>query len=325
MPIIYTTQYRNTLEFTEFKHANFVKKSGLFYDVKFMGDKFYQFMSGYWYAMTSGATGFTYPNISNKLTQTSEQGMARNNTNGRLFLHAIADGALSGPILKSDDLGATWQNSLAQTAQWNSIATNHNNVVIATGLYTSGGSWVAATRRSLDNGNNWSDISAQAGGGTQLQYLQRLNMFMMASNTGVDPLIRYSTDNGTTWTGKSLTDTRGLFRKVIDTGTTLISSTSTQTTTNAYPVRTSSDGINWTAVYGRGTPPNTSFSDLAYGNGVLVGVLSNKNSFYYSTDNGTTWAPGTLPNNAVCSNVEFGNNQFIFGTNTVAEYYYYTM
>lgn len=169
------------------------------------------------------------------------------------------------------------------------------------GRFVCAGNFVAAAYSS--DGVSWVGISLSCDK-TWLYYAAGKFVFVSVS----DNLIRLSSDGGATWVPANLPATRAWQSGAYGNGIHVIANTDTQPC-----ARSLDNGLNWTA---GGTMPAFHGGNLAFGNGVFVGLPSNSsNSATYSLDNGLTWQSSALPQVSLWADVEFQQGVFLAATN----------
>ena len=319
MPLIFTQPYYLAKAgLTSFDTSGFiVKTNGGYggYPLHFVGGKFYSYYNGNFWVMADASVGFTKVNSVAQLKY--EYGFTKNVNTGRLFACATNDpNSNNSPIYMSDDDGVTWFSKSVASAQWRTVATDSNGIVIISTYLGNGGSFINNTWRSTDNGNTWANITSAAAGNDVMKYFDRYNMFI----GGYGGTFRYSTNGGVTWTAKSIGSFggAGTLLDILDDGTRLVMFTNSLT----IPFLVSTDGINWTSQSINFTPV-ANLREFSYGSGLYVLTVQNSSLFYTSTDL-VTWQQGTWPSGFSTYMVEYGNGQFVFPTTGTTYAYYQT-
>jgi hypothetical protein len=220
-----------------------------------------------------------------------------NSTFGTNDINAIAfgggkfvAGGENGKMATSTD-GVTWtavSDSKFGSDDINAIAFGNNTFV-------AGGSYIAY---SSDNGASWVratgiySINAIAYGN---------NMFIAGGGGALNAGMRYSTNNGVTWT--SVSDSKiGTVDAIAFGNNTFVA--------GAWfgGMATSSNGATWTAVDCK-LDKDSSIDAIAFGNNTFVAGCYDDMS--YSTDNGATWTPKRDIVSFSIYAIAFGNGTFV--------------
>lgn len=207
--------------------------------------------------------------------------------------------AVGAWVYRSLDGGATWSsyispagitdNSSIMSAR---VASNGAGVVVLSEDYGD------AIYRSTDHGATWSTTTSRVDSGSIKYVSSRFIVYGQATDW-VMPFVKFSTDNGVTWTTSyigsgwalSFADTRGYTGKVIDVAyyggkyIAQVSKTNLATYGVTYTTFTSSNGTTWTEVTPTNNPyPQDKMLELSTTNVVVLG-----SDYLYSTSDGVTW------------------------------------
>lgn len=162
---------------------------------------------------------------------------------------------------------------------------------------TDGLTWTA---RRLPVTNNWS--IAQYGNGSWVAIGGYYNG-SGSSTYGSSTIAATSTDNGVTWTQRTMPS--GQWTDLVWGSTPAL-----WVAIGAGSVwATSPDGITWTQ---RTAPTSGSWSAITYGNGTYVAVTYTSTTSCYTSTNGTTWTARSLgPSSVQWTDVAYGNGMFV--------------
>lgn len=152
---------------------------------------------------------------------------------------------------------------------------------------------------------NWNDVAYGNG------ILVAVGAGMLSGNETANRVLR-STDNGATWQIQTLPQTNTFpLTYAAATAVTYVNGNFIAVGTRTM---TSPDGITWTITN------STFLNDIAYGNGVLLGMLGyagGTNHLYKSTNSGYSWTAVTHPSIGISGTtafrLRFGNGVFLFG------------
>lgn len=203
--------------------------------------------------------------------------------------------AVGSWVYRSLDGGATWSNYASPSG--NTTVTNSSVASNGAGVVVLSQDFPNAIYRSTDHGATWSTTSNVDSG--SIKYVSSRFIVYGQAKDWVRPFVKFSTDNGVTWTtsyigsgwASSFMNTRGYTGIVIDVAyyggkyIAQVSKTDLATYGVTYTTFTSSNGTTWTEV----TPTNCPYStdkmlELSTTNVVVLG-----SDYLYSTSDGVTW------------------------------------
>jgi hypothetical protein len=195
-------------------------------------------------------------------------------SNGSTSLYACGQ---NKTLSLSSDNGKTWGSLVANGF---SATDTFYGIAYGNGVFVAVGSDAGLTAHKIITSANWNTLITNSFSGA-ISGVWYLNGKFFA--TDVNSNIRISSDNGQTWVNPStpLTITRniaygnGVYVAVGDDGT----------STTGY-IKTSTDGINWSAL--KTHPFPAGIWGVAYGQGIFVAVGSG-GKIARSLDNGNTW------------------------------------
>ena len=210
---------------------------------------------------------------------------------------AVAEDGTDGRVITSDD-ATTWTYQASPGNGWNAVVSNDSTTFVAVSTFNSG----RDTMRSTNNGVTWSGSDSGIDHGTRwngMAYNGTDTMIAVGqTGGGSTTLVRYSTDDGSSWTGATSgvpanewmaacwSPTFSKFYACAQTG-------------SANRVMSSPDGITWTALDTTGM--DQSWKGITEGDGTIV-VVGDDDTLLVSFD-GSTFevrnAPGSQNWNSV--------------------------
>lgn len=199
---------------------------------------------------------------------------------------ALADN--TNIALTSTD-GTNWTTrSLPEKAGWMSVAWG-NDILVAvstTGAAATSGAGAVWSTLSLTASSYWKAIAFGN------------NLFVAISGGGT---VAATSPDGTTWTTRTLPSVRDSWTTLVFNGTLFLA------TSDKGEGAVSTDGIDWTKITG----VYYGVRDVAYGNGLFVGVEENSGATCATSLAGNAWTTQTLPDFGTWKAVAYGKNRFV--------------
>jgi hypothetical protein len=255
--------------------------------------------SNYWIALpSSGQTaagssnGQLWSNIALPLTL-NWTGIAYGNG----YWVAIATGTSTVAISKSN--GAGWRTfALPSSTTWSSITYGNGTfVAFATGTNTGAYSTnYGSTWASCQTFSNLTITGFTVSGGTA------------TATFATQPFAPFTNSSTITVSGFSPLQTSGTVNNV--NGTFTVTSCSTTQVTFALTGTYTSIILGTISGYCAGLPTNSTWTSMAYGNGLFVAISSGSANAAYSAD-GITWIASTLPASSNWTSIAYGQQTFV--------------
>jgi hypothetical protein len=242
----------------------------------------------------------------------------------------IAASSTDGFVWQTRDMQATdidilltsKDDIVGWTAGTNVSANNWEAVAFGNGRYVAVSSDVTAAY-STNNGVSWTASTIPGGVTDQPNTIAFGNGIFTAPLRGSNDVIT-SSNGGESFVFQSnvLSVTRDWSAIAFGNNTFVMVAEGSNTTA------VSANGSTWT-VFNTNLPSSSEWTSITFGDGRFVavsGVTADSNAVAYSTNNGTTWAAGTMPSSTRWSSVTYGNGRFVAvagnsGTTTTAAAY----
>ena len=258
----------------------------------------------YWIAMPSTgqtAAGSSDGQVWTSLSLPSSQtwsGIAYGNG----YYVAIASGY--GSVIVSKGAGLGWRvNSLTSSTTWSNIVYGNGTfVAFATGTNTSAYSTnYGSTWASCQTFSNLTITGFTVSGGTA------------TATFATQPFAPFTNSSTITVSGFSPLQTSGTVNNV--NGTFTVTSCSTTQVTFALTGTYTSIILGTISGYRAGLPTNSTWTSMAYGNGLFVAISSGSANAAYSAD-GITWIASTLPASSNWTSIAYGQQTFVAVSST---------
>jgi len=248
--------------------------------------------------------------------------------------------AMTGTVLQN--LAATYNAGSTEKYQaFGSLSTGTLTNIYKTSATGAGGSWTSrtlpvsteiigaasnATRTVIgrsenstllyysDNGTSWTSVTAFVGSRQVSKIIHDGTRFWATRNSGSgsDTVYAYSSD-GVTWTSVTASTFGGPVESIgfnAETATYILVRSGTGSSGNKRCTGDPTNLANWSNI----TIGTSSYEDIAGGNNIWVAIEWGTTTYRYSTDNGVTWATGTLPGIPLDNTrVQFFNGYFYYG------------